>query len=342
MTRNNILLLVVVGAIALSLSAIKLVKSHAGMTTSIVLSTPIPHPYCTAVAGGGVAFGKDAGREVRVVTSSDGTQGAINSDVESMFTLGYRAFAIYPVDPAGSKGLFQRLSDRGCHVVAYGAQPAPGSAAAFAVATDTKKAATDATEKLIELMGGHGKILNVLESLTDANTAIRREAVEAVVKAHSPDVEIVQTVGDVTTEEAAREKIEGTLVAKGYQVDGVICTGYTTTVAAATLLKEYHARPNVKRIHFVGLDDDKRVIEAIRDGSIDATMAQNPYGHGYISCALLKLLTDGAVPKQPYQFINSGSIVVTKDNVDTYHQAIEQKTKTIVATLKDDYFKATK
>jgi ribose transport system substrate-binding protein len=346
MTRNNVLLLVTVGAIVVALSAIKAVQLHGGATglsraKPMVLSTPIPHPYCTAVANGGEAFAKEHGIDLRVVVSRDGVQGTISSDVESMFTLGHKAFAIYPVDPAGSKGLFGRLSEHGCFVVAYGAQPAPGTAAPFAVATDTQAAATTAAEKLIDLMGGQGKIIDVLESLTDANTTIRRAAVEAVVKKH-PGVSIVLTVGDVTTEEAAREKIEGALVARGYDVDGVICTGYTTTVAAAGLLKEYHAKPGVKRIRFVGLDDDKRVLAAIRDGSIDATLAQNPFGHGYISCALLQLLMEGWKPKVPYQFIDSGCIVVTKENVDTFGPKIEEVTKGIVADLKTKYFEPAK
>lgn len=341
MTRNNILLLAVLGGIVLALTAIKLVQSRSAASgqAAIVLYEPLPHPYCTAVGEGAIAYAKASGTAVRVIVGQESTQANTNTNIESLFTLGHRSFSFIPVDPAGSKGLASRLSRSGCMLVAYGAQPEPGSAMAFGVATDTKAAATLATEKLVELLGRQGRILNVLESLTDANTPIRVAAIEAVV-AKYPGVQIIQTVGDVTTEQQARIKIESALVARGNEIDGVICTGYTTTVAAAALLQERHAKPGVKRIRFVGLDTDERVLAAIRLGAVDLTLAQNPFGHGYISCALLDLMRQGWQPKAPYQFIDSGCVAVTKDNVDAFQHGIEAMTRQIVADLKTRYLTA--
>jgi len=338
MTRNNILLIVTLVALGLILGAIKLVQ-RSGQATElepIVLYEPLPHPYCTAVGEGGAAYAREHGTGVRIVVGQESTQANVNSNIESMYTLGYRAFAIYPVDPAGSKGLFSRLRQGGRFVVAYGAQPEAGTETPFAVATDTHGAAALAAEKLIELLGRRGRILNVLESATDANTSIRKAAIEATV-AKYPDVQIIQTVGDVTTEQKAREKIESALVARGEEVDGVICTGYTTTVAAAMLLSEHNRRPGAKTIRFVGLDTDERVLAAIRNGSIDMTLAQNPFGHGYISCALLDLLVQGWRPSKDYQFIDSGCVVVTRDNVDSFQAGIEAMTRVIVAELPTRY-----
>ncbi|HHY86964.1 MAG TPA: sugar ABC transporter substrate-binding protein [Verrucomicrobia bacterium] len=338
MTRNNKLLIATLGVLAAILACIKVYQSRrAGASLEpIVLYCVLPHPYFSGVMQGAEAYEREHGVRVRLVTGQESSQANVNQNVESLFTLGHRAFAIYPVDPAGSRGLFDRLKRAGCHVVAYGAQPEPGSAAAFAIATDTRAAATLAAESLVKLIGGRGRILNVLESLTDANTPIRDAAVREVV-AKYPDVEIIQTIGDVTTEQKAREKIESALVARGDEVDGIVCTGYTTTVAAAMLLSERHARPGAKRIRFVGLDTDERVLAAIRDGSIDMTLAQNPFGHGYISCTLLGLLLEGWEPKAPYQFIDSGSVPVTKENLDTFEAGIREMTRTIVAELKMKY-----
>jgi ribose transport system substrate-binding protein len=341
MTRNNQRFLVLVGVVAVALATIKLVQTRRADRAGapLVLYTPLPHPYCTAVGEGGTAFGRANGIPVRVMTGQESTQANVNTNIESLFTVGHTAFAIYPVDPAGSKGLFGRLTRAGCFVVAYGAQPEPGTAAPFAVATDTQRAATQAAEQLAELLGGRGRILNVLESLTDANTPIRRAAIEAVVARH-PGLSIVQTVGDVTTEQKAREKIESALVARAGEIDAVICTGYTTTVAATLLLAEHHRKPGAKRIRFVGLDTDERVLAAIREGSIDATMAQNPFGHGYLSCAILQLLRDGWTPVAPYRFIDSGCVPVTRANVDSFPAGIEAMTRAIEADLKAKYLRA--
>jgi ribose transport system substrate-binding protein len=341
MTRNNILLLVTLGILAVTLTGVKIYQQRHAATAvePIAFYEPLPHPYCTACGEGAKAYAKEHGCGVRVVVGQESTMANLNQNVESLFTVGHKAFAFIPVDPAGAKGLFTRLKTAGRFAVAYGAQPAEGSETPFAVATDTKAAATLAAEKLCELLGHKGKILSVLESLTDANTPIRRTAIESVVSKY-PGVQIIQTVGDVTTEQKAREKIESALVARGDEVDGVICTGYTTTVAAAVLLAEHNRKAGVKRIRFVGLDTDDRVLTAIRDGGVDMTLAQNPFGHGYISCALLDLMLQGWQPKAAYQFVDAGCVPVTKENVDSFQSGIEAMTKTIVGELKTKYLNA--
>ncbi|HMP81902.1 MAG TPA: sugar ABC transporter substrate-binding protein [Verrucomicrobiota bacterium] len=341
MTRNNILLLVTLGALAVALTAIKIYQSRNGMSAvePIVHYAPLPHPYCNACGVGAAAYGADSGTRVRVVVGQESTMANLSQNIESLFTVGHQAFAFIPVDPAGAKGLFTRLKKAGRFSVAYGAQPAEGSDTPFAVATDTQAAATLAAEKLCELLGYNGRILNVLESLTDANTPIRQKAIETVV-AKYPGVRVIQTVGDVTTEQKAREKIESALVARGDEVDGVICTGYTTTVAAAMLLAERNRKPGAKRVRFVGLDTDERVLAAIREGGVDMTLAQNPFGHGYISCALLDLMLQGWTPKADYAFVDAGCVPVTKENVDTFQAGIEEMTKNIVGELKTKYLDA--
>lgn len=338
MTRNNILLLATLGSLLVILAAIKVfqVRRAASQLEPIVLYEVLPHPYFTGVQNGGTAYAREHHVAVRFLVGQESSQANVNQNVESLFTLGHKAFAIYPVDPAGSKGLFARLRSGGCFVVAYGAQPEPGTETPFAVATDTRKAATLAAEELVKLLNKKGRVLNVLESLTDANTPIRKAAVEEVI-ARNPGVQIVQTIGDVTTEQKAREKIESALVARGDEVDGVICTGYTTTVAAATLLADHNRRPGAKKIRFVGLDTDDRVLAAIRDGSVDMTLAQNPFGHGYLSCALLDLMLQGWRPKTNYQFIDAGCVPVTRENVDSFQTGIEAMTRAIVADLKTNY-----
>src|SRR6476646_964904 len=162
MTRNNIALLATLGVIIASLAVIKSYQSrHAAASLEpIVLYEPLPHPYCNAVGEGGKAYAREHRVGVRVVVGQESTMANLNQNVESLFTVGHKAFAFIPVDPAGAKGLFARLKKARRFAVAYGAQPAPGSDTPFAVATDTRVAATLATEKLVELLGRKGRILN--------------------------------------------------------------------------------------------------------------------------------------------------------------------------------------
>jgi len=293
------------------------------------------HPYFDAVQKGVEAFSADTGIEVKMQIGPDWTQDSQTQNVETLAAMGYKGFSIYPSDPSGANGLYEELTERGSYIVNFGTSTTQPTTASFAVATDVKYAAEVATEELISLMGGKGNILNVLEVVTDANTILRKQGIEEVV-AKYPDVNIIQEIGDMASIEEAMEKIENAMSANIDKLDGIICTGYTTTVAAASILSPYN-QSGAERISFVGIDDDPVVLEAIANGSIDATIAQNPYGHGYLSCQIISLLLDGYKPKEGMYFVNAGLAVVKQSNVENYSTDLSAVTLEIMGTLATKY-----
>jgi len=323
--------LLVVGAVV----AVRLTRK-AETVEAICWYGMMPHPYKTEVRSGVERFESETGVKVAKVVGQQWTQDNENVNVEALSTKGYKAFSVYPGDPAGANALFAQLKARGQLVVAYGAEPDLPTPVPFTVATDIKAAAMTAAEKLIEFLGGKARILNVLEMVTDINTKKRDEGIREVVARH-PGVEIVQTISDMTQVSEAVTKIQSALAARMDEVDGIITTGYNPTIAAAAVLSEWHKDPRHKRIRFIGIDTGPTVLQAIRDGAIDATVAQNPPGHGYISCLLLKLLLDGWKPRAPYQFINAGIVIVTKVNIDTYAAEVRKITDGIAAELRTRY-----
>jgi ribose transport system substrate-binding protein len=322
-------------AIAVTVAGVKLFRSEAERPSLVWYGNAV-HPYISEVRAGVEAFARDSGEHVACTVGQEWTQDNQNVNVEALSTLGYRAFSLYPGDPAGANALFKLLRGRGQCVVAYGAEPMLPTPACFTVASDIKASAALATEHLIHFMGGHGRILNLLEAVTDVNTRKRDEGVREVV-ARTPGVEIVQTLSDMIQMGEATTKIQSALAARAGEVDGIIATGFNPTVAAASILTEWHKDPRHRRIQFIGIDTHPMVLRAIRDGSINGTVAQNPFAHGYVSCALLELLNKGWKPRREYAFINAGSIVVTKENLDTYTAALRQSTDVILAELKTKY-----
>ena len=295
-----------------------------------------PHPYISEVQIGAEAAAKDAGVAIRMAIGQEWSQDNENVNVKALSTKGHKAFSIFPGDPAGANGLFGQLKQHGQFVVAYGAEPNVPTPASFTVATDIHQAATDACEELVRLMGGKGNILNVLETVTDVNTKVRDDAVKAVADKHD-GVKIIQTISDMTQESVAKEKIQSALAARGEQIDGIITTGYNPTIAAAAILTEWHSDASRKRIRFVGIDTGASVMEAIKNGSIDATVSQNPFGHGYISCMILAKMVKGWTPKKEYQFINGGHVIVKKENLSTYATQVKTITDAIIADLDTKY-----
>ena len=311
---------------------------QAAEETKIAWYAPAPHPYFDEVKKGVEKFMEEQDTEVIIQIGPDWTQASENEKVEALVAQSVNAISIYPCDASGANGLYEEISEKmGVNVINFGTDTAKPTTASFAVGTDVKQAAMDATEALIEMMGGKGKILNVLEVLEDPNTALRKEGVEEVV-AKYPDVEIIQEIAGIKTQEEAVSKIESALSANVGEVNGIICTGMVTSVGMTQTLNDYYAQqPDAEHIYTVGIDTDPTVMDGIEDGVIDATIAQNSAGHGYISCMALKLMGEGYQVKDDQYFIDAGIVLVTKDNMDAYAEELDGVTEEILDKLTTDY-----
>jgi ribose transport system substrate-binding protein len=319
-----------------ALSALNLASAKADEIAPMLWYGMMPHPYIAEVQKGAEAAAKDFGIKIDVTVGQEWTQANETQNIEQQSARGYKAISLFPGDPTGANGLASSLIRHHIFVVAYGGQPHTPTPIPFTVGTDIKGAAMRATEDLIKIMGDKGNILNILETVTDVNTKLRDDGIKEVVAKH-PNVHIIQTIADMTQQSVARTKIESAIAARGNEIDGIITTGYNPTVAASGLLTERHKNPSLKQFHFIGIDTDPITLQAIRDGAIDGTIAQNPFAHGYISCALLKYMLDGYKPTKPYQLVDAGDVLVTKDNVDTFAQQIDAITEQLKKDLTTTY-----
>lgn len=297
---------------------------------------PAPHPYFEEVRAGVEAFEAETGITVEKQIGPDWNQDSQNQRMEALAAQGFNAFAVYPADAVGSNGLYEQLTPNGIHIINFGTSTAQPTTASFAVATDVKAAAMRAAEELIAAMGGKGNIINVLEVLEDPNTALRKQGIEEVV-ANYPDVTIIQEVAGMTSVETAVQKVGDALSANIDKVDGIIATGYTPSVAIAQVLSEYKDKGGERTIHAVGIDTDEVVMQAIKDGVMDGTIVQNPYGHGFLSLLLLQYLSEGYKPKADAYFVDAGFAFATQANLETYNEDVLAVTEQIKAELLDKY-----
>lgn len=312
------------------------VESESAGEYKLVWYASAPHPYFEEVLHGVEAFEADFGIEVEKQIGPDWAQASENERLEALAAQGYTHFAVYPSDASGANGLYEELTQNGAKIINFGASTLQPTTASFVVATDVKAAAMQAAEALIESMGGEGKIINVLEVLEDSNTVLRKEGVEEVV-ANYPDVEIIQEISGMTSTEEAVDKISNALSANINDVDGLLATGFTTSVGIAQVLDEYYGTGGDREIHAVGIDTDPTVVKAIEDGVMDGTIAQNPYGHGYLSLLALKYMAEGYAPIDGMYHIDSGSAFVTQENLETYADDIMAVTEQIKSELTTKY-----
>jgi hypothetical protein len=92
--------------------------------------------------------------------------------------------------------------------------------------------------------------------------------------------------------------------------------------------------------------DVKIVLDGIRVGFVAGTMAQNSYGQGYIGAYVLDLLASGCKVKDdaPFQktpqtakFIDSGTVLIQKSNLDSYKDDLKEVSVEIQSGFKDKF-----
>ena len=302
-----------------------------------------PHPYFAAWEQAGADAAKDFGigsADYRVPQQWELSQQ--NELLESLLTQGYNSFLIFPGDPVGTNSVVEELTGEGATVISLaGCLKAP-SADSFCLGTDTGNSAYLGTKELIRVMGGKGKIAHFTGFLVDPNTQLRIDAVQKAADETNGAVTVVQVIADIDAPEPAEEKINAYLAAEAANVDGIITTAWVPAVVASNALR----RIGDKRIKMVGIDHDEVVVQAVKDGIIDGTMLQNPYGQGYIGSFAAMKMRSGCTVKAdaPFKstaltekFIDSGTAFVDASSVDNYIASMQAVTKDLMATFEANY-----
>jgi ribose transport system substrate-binding protein len=123
----------------------------------------------------------------------------------------------------------------------------------------------------------------------------------------------------------------------------MIATGYIPSVVASKSLRTL----GDKRIKFIGIDDDPIVLEAIKDGFVAGTMAQNPYGQGYIAAYVMDIMASGGAHGEGRRAVGQGTpqtkvhrlgdLVISQANLETYKDDLKKITTDIQGKFKDTY-----
>ncbi|KQZ85149.1 sugar ABC transporter substrate-binding protein [Microbacterium sp. Root166] len=275
------------------------------------------HPYFQPWIEAGEEAAEEFGLgEVIFNETAEWDQTKQNDVINSLVANGYNAFGIFGVSPSDINSTFEKLKGAGIAVGSIASCPAGDeNLADFCLSTDTEEAAYQAAVATIEAIGGEGNIVHMTGNNVDSNTQRRITGVERAVEETGGKVTLLQNITDVDTDLATAQKAASDLLAaNGAEIDGIVTTAYNPAVASAEAIAE-----SGLPIQLVAIDDDEIILEGIRDGSVYGTVAQNPAGQAYVGSWVLAQLASGACEvADPGVVVDSGSFVVTKDNVETY------------------------
>jgi ribose transport system substrate-binding protein len=251
-------------------------------------------------------------------------QGKQNNVINSLAAQGYNAFGIFGVSPTDINSTFEDLKSKGFAVGSLASCPAGDTNSAdFCLSTDVEAAAYKAAKAAIDAMGGEGALVHLTGNNVDSNTQRRIAGVRKAIAETNGKVTELSVITDIDEDlQTAQKAVADLLASKGKDIKGIVTTAYNPAVAAADGVAS-----SKLPIKVVAIDDDAKILAAIKSGGVAATVTQNPVGQAYVGGWLLALLgSKQCTMKKPGVIVDSGSFIVTKDNVDTYDT--ERKAKT--------------
>lgn len=217
------------------------------------------------------------------------------------------------VNLSGSINVMQinRFAAAGVPVVTFNTD-SPNSARLFYVGNDSRQSGLVGGE-LLSLLLGHAGNVTVLGNFARATPFIDRfGGFCEYVQLYAPNLRIYPCSECLSDPDLAAQGLAD-LLTRQPDINGVFCTGYSSTVGAVQALDAL-GRFDVK---VVGYDVTARTAEDLCTGRCHALLYQDPYRQGHQAVHLLvRHLLEGWVPASPQLHVETQ--IILKSNVERY------------------------
>jgi ribose transport system substrate-binding protein len=233
--------------------------------------------------------------------------------IEDLIARKVDGIAISANDDAGLVPVIAAATKAGIKVITFDA-PAPSSEALCYIGTDNKSAGAAAAKEMATRMGNKGNLIILQGGLAASNLNLRTQGFKETMAQVAPNIKILDVVDEQGDLSVTQSKTEGILQA--YPQLNAIFAVSAEIAGANNAIKDAVAKGSLKKDQIIvaGFDDVKDTLDGIRDGSIAFCLVQKTYKMGWLSVESLLAATQG----KPVQSVDTGMIIVTKANVDTY------------------------
>lgn len=226
------------------------------------------------------------------------------------------AIAISPIDPVGQKKVINDAAKRA--LVVTQDSDAPDTDRALYLGADNIAAGRQAGELMKKALPQGGKIMVFVGKREVQNAQERFDGLKESLQGSK--VEVIDLMTDDANQTVARENAYQTV--KRYpDIAGMVGLWSYNGIAILQALK---AEDKLGKIKIVCFDDDRATLAGIKDGTIFATVAQQPFEYGYqaIQTAARILRGDPSViPESRKIFILT--VVIQRDNLDDYIKKLD-------------------
>ncbi len=228
--------------------------------------------------------------------------------VENLVLKGIDGLAISPCSADALVRPVKEAAARGVKVITVDSDLSDPSARLCYIGTNNKEAGKIAAETLAEILGGKGKVAIVNGAPSAKNCVDRVDGFrEAIAK--YPDIEIV----DEQTCQSQRElalQVSENILSEHEDLDGFFTVNAPGAPGAGLAVRNKGLAGKVKIVGFDLLDES---IELLREGVIQALIAQKPYLMGKLAVEKLVAACRG---EELEPEIDTGVDVITLENID--------------------------
>lgn len=215
------------------------------------------------------------------------------------------AICIAPIDKKILVSLVEHAAAIGIPVIIFDS-PVDTDTFTAQVATDNYQGGRMAAQRLGEILGGKGKIAEVAVQAGSASTMLREQGFEEYLKSELKDIKLADKQYGMADFAQSLKVAENMLTATP-DLTGMFASNESSTVGAVRALKDR------KGVKLVGFDSSPQLLEALRDGVVDALVVQDPFQMGYKSMKAAIEKIDG---KMPAHIQNIAPTLVTRDNMN--------------------------
>ncbi len=230
------------------------------------------------------------------------------------------AIAISPVDPAGQKKVINDAAKRA--LVITQDSDAPDTDRTLYLGADNRVAGRQAGELIRRALPQGGKIMVFVGKREVENARERFAGLEEALR--GSNVEIIDLMTDDANPTRARENAYQTM--KKYpDIAGMVGLWSYNGPAIVQALRPENKLGKIKIVCF---DDERQTLDAIKEGAIFGTVAQQPFEYGFQAVQTASKILKGdrsVIPESKSIFIPT--VVIQRDNIDAYIKKIESLTR---------------
>jgi ribose transport system substrate-binding protein len=299
---------------------------HDNSERYILVTVSSKLPYWQTAASGLAKASAQYGVKVDVRGPDTYDPQAEVQEFRDTFALKPAGLLVSVADPALMQPAIDDAINAGIPVITIDSD-APNSKRLYFIGTNNMQAGVLGGKRVVEKL--HGKGNTVFFSMPQPNLEERLRGYKDVFEDH-PDIKIVEVFNMKGDSGSAFDRTRHYLEKGAPRVDAFVCLEASAGRDVAEALKRENATDRL----VIAMDADEETLNLIKQGAIDATIAEKPFTMAYYGLKALDEIHHYPVDlKRDYAwdsfsrfptFVDTGSTLVDKSNVDAYLKSREE------------------